>query len=152
MTIQVEFNGLRYHVELDGRVHKRRGKGFIKAFPDKDGYLKYAFFSKLGTYNISVSRFVWEIHNGKIPDGMTVDHIDGDRLNNHIGNLQLLSSKSNAIKGNAKHWIVTDPDGMCYDVYNLEAFCRENNLHPGHMGAVARGFHKHHKHWSCNYV
>lgn len=35
---------------------------------------------------------VWVCCNGKIPEGFTVDHIDGDKLNNNISNLRLASS------------------------------------------------------------
>lgn len=34
---------------------------------------------------------VWEHHNGKIPKGFHVHHIDGDKSNNVIENLKLLS-------------------------------------------------------------
>jgi hypothetical protein len=43
-------------------------------------------------------RVVWEMHNGPIPPKMVVDHIDGDKKNNKISNLQLLSNKDNCRK------------------------------------------------------
>ena len=36
-------------------------------------------------------RYVWEYYNGKIPKGYEVHHIDFDRSNNDISNLQLLT-------------------------------------------------------------
>lgn len=35
---------------------------------------------------------VWEEHNGEIPDGMQVHHIDHNKLNNDISNLKLVDS------------------------------------------------------------
>lgn len=32
---------------------------------------------------------IWEMHNGPIPKGMLIDHLDRVRTNNHIGNLRL---------------------------------------------------------------
>ncbi len=42
-----------------------------------------------------VHRLMWEIFNGEIPNGMEIDHIDTDRLNNNINNLRLVTQKEN---------------------------------------------------------
>lgn len=36
--------------------------------------------------------YVWEYYNGLVPDGYHIHHIDGDKSNNTIENLQLLSA------------------------------------------------------------
>lgn len=40
-------------------------------------------------------RIVWEMHNGKIPDGMFIDHINHIRHDNRIENLRLVSRSEN---------------------------------------------------------
>ena len=40
---------------------------------------------------LRLHRYVWEKHNGAIPKGYHVHHIDHDKANNDISNLQLLS-------------------------------------------------------------
>ena len=38
-----------------------------------------------------VHRVVWESHNGRIPDGYLVHHTNGDRLDNRIENLGMMT-------------------------------------------------------------
>lgn len=42
------------------------------------------------------SRIVWRLHYGRIPDGLQVDHIDCNPLNDDISNLRLLTPSENA--------------------------------------------------------
>jgi hypothetical protein len=132
---QVDFNGYTYEIDEYGNVSKRSGKGFVKCFPDKDGYLKITIRNKKTepTYNEYIHRAVFRTFNGEIPEEMSVDHIDKDRLNNHKDNLQLMTMEDNAVKGNAENWFVMSPDGNVFEIYNLRAFCRENNLHSSHL-------------------
>lgn len=91
---------------------------------------------------------MWECYNGPIPKGMTVVHIDEDRNNNVITNLQLLTAEENSIKGDARWWWVTSPDGITELIYNVEEYCRVYNLHPGHLRDTSRNGRKH-KGYSC---
>lgn len=43
----------------------------------------------------SLHRVVWEYHNGEIPKGYTIDHIDRDKDNNQVENLRLASYSEN---------------------------------------------------------
>ena len=43
----------------------------------------------------SLHRQVWIFHNGAIPDGMTIDHIDRNKDNNQIENLRLATYSEN---------------------------------------------------------
>src|SRR5258708_4095523 len=47
----------------------------------------YVAFGKKGVLH----RSIWELINGPIPDGFHIHHIDGNKLNNNIENLQCLS-------------------------------------------------------------
>lgn len=48
-----------------------------------------------------VHRIVWELHNGPIPEGLVIDHIDGNTSNNRLNNLRCISSKDNTRYGRA---------------------------------------------------
>lgn len=45
--------------------------------------------------NILCHRIVWELHNGPIPEGMLIDHINGIKTDNRIENLRLATKAQN---------------------------------------------------------
>jgi hypothetical protein len=49
-------------------------------------------------------RIIWEKHNGKIPSGYIVHHIDGNRINNNIDNLELLPKKQHDFLSTKTTW------------------------------------------------
>ena len=64
-------------VTVDGRWFSRTGRN------------KY-FWCKQDGKSISLHRYVWEKHNGPIPEGHAIHHVDGDPGNNAIENLECL--------------------------------------------------------------
>lgn len=70
---------------------------------DKDGYKEYLFSVHGTRYYRRGHRVVYETFNGDIPEGMTIDHIDFDKANNHIDNLRVLSRVENGVRRNTKH-------------------------------------------------
>ena len=55
------------------------------------GYKVGAILSK----RVSSHRVVWEMHFGKIPEGMQIDHVNGVRDDNRIENLRLVTCSQN---------------------------------------------------------
>ena len=53
--------------------------------------LGYYIVSKSYSKTIYLHRLVWEEAYGEIPEKMLVYHIDGDKLNNDLSNLELMS-------------------------------------------------------------
>lgn len=56
-------------------------KGYLRISVDKSKHL--------------VHRIIWEMHNGPIPEGKVIDHIDGNTSNNMIENLRLCTQQCN---------------------------------------------------------
>jgi hypothetical protein len=61
------------------KEHKKTKKGYLRYAKDKDGKIRME-------HNI-----VWEKNYGKIPLGMQIHHIDLNKTNNNINNLQLVT-------------------------------------------------------------
>lgn len=87
-----------YKATLCGRIIGKRGRHLV-TFPKSNGYYCFSQSDGRGNPNQTlVHRFVWSFWKGDIPDGVHVDHIDGDKSNNSIYNLQLLTPQENSGK------------------------------------------------------
>ena len=74
----VVFNGKRYN-----------------RYPESPNAAHRRYFARAGA---RLHRDVWVFHNGPIPEGMHIHHIDGDTANNDISNLACISRK--------EHWAI----------------------------------------------
>ena len=72
--------------------------GMLSVRPNSSGYKQVGLYANKKVKYLLVHRLMWEAFKGPIPEGMTVDHIDGDYTNNTIENLQLLSHADNIRK------------------------------------------------------
>ena len=92
------FEGL-YAITADGRVWSYLNNKWLKLKISK-GYHLARLCKEGKVYNFLVHRLVYETFKGIIPKGLVVDHVDSNRLNNNIGNLQLLTPSENSRKAN----------------------------------------------------
>jgi hypothetical protein len=91
------FEGL-YAVTEDGRVWSYLTNKWRKLAISPKGYYTVQLSKEGKVYNFLVHRLVYETFKGEIPEGLTVDHIDGNKINNTPDNLQLLTSGENTSK------------------------------------------------------
>ena len=87
-----------------------------------------------------------------------VNYIKGYRLDKDIkmkGNkvyspevCMFVSQAENTIEAHAKCYKFTSPSGKIIDIYNMSAFCRENNLNHRNMHLVNSEKRKSHKGWA----
>jgi len=83
----------------------------INWFKDKrNGY----YFSCKKSLNASLQRYVWEKFNGKIPNGYEIHHKDGNKANNDLENLCMMTVDAHRIHHQLKKvGFVGDWDGKC---------------------------------------
>lgn len=65
---------------------KGRRKDLLAGTKNNRGYIKVT----VNGVQLYAHRIVREMHNGAIPDGMEIDHINHDRSDNRIENLRLV--------------------------------------------------------------
>ncbi|MGE0745276.1 MAG: HNH endonuclease [Rhodospirillales bacterium] len=79
-----------FEVRPDDGVLIRRSTGRPVGTPDHAGYL----VARAGASTWRVHRMIWAMVHGAWP-GSELDHIDGDRTNNRIGNLRCVTRTGN---------------------------------------------------------
>lgn len=79
----------------EGLVYSLKQHKFIGG-PNNTGYWNCALTADDGkVWGTKVHRVIWMAVNGEIPEGMQVNHIDEDKNNNCIFNLNLMTAKEN---------------------------------------------------------
>lgn len=93
------YDGL-YMVSNLGRVkslnYNHIGKEkVLKPFTAVKGYYRVRLSKNGKITSYQVHRLVWEAFNGPIPEGMQVNHINEDKTDNSLTNLNLMTCKDN---------------------------------------------------------
>lgn len=85
----------RYDVSNLGRIFDLRRQTFLIQTPDSMGYLRVKLVSPIGRFTVSVHRLVaGTFFDSDIAD-LEINHIDGDKQNNHIWNLEICNRSEN---------------------------------------------------------
>ena len=82
-----------YRYEDGGIVNRRTGRR-VQGDRMNNGYSKMTIAYKGGFYSSLTQRVVWALCKDQLPT-LTIDHINGDRLDNRIENLREVSQSSN---------------------------------------------------------
>ena len=140
-----------YHLYEDGRVYSDINGKFLKQTLSKDtGYLTYS--SYLG----SVHRLLARHFKGPIPEGYVVNHIDGNKLNNNLDNLEIVTPSENVRhaftkglaegqKGEANSMAkLTQDDIMMIGCllqtgWDNESIAQRYGLHPRYVSLIRHG-------------
>jgi len=153
----------------------------MKLSTHKDGYVFVTLCKEGISKVLLVSRIVCTAFHGPCPKGHECNHKakNGDKANNRADNLEWSTHSDNCkhkfevlghslanfkaanpwkgkkgkLHPNARHYVVTLPNGEEIKVIGLKNFCRENNLSAGAMFQLATGSgHSYqHKGYCCRY-
>lgn len=134
-----------YFVTEDGRVYncnklmgKSGGGTYTVIDYDNPKELKgydnkgYRFFCidgrTVGGYRLVAETYIPN------PDNLPqVNHIDKDKTNNQVSNLEWVSAQRNIEHSHSKSYKLKTPIGETIEVFNLRQWCKENSVHECHL-------------------
>jgi hypothetical protein len=144
----------RFYVDSSSKTGLRwnenapRGK---RRLGNPAGYLGHSGYFEVEILKLKMMahRIVWILCKGNIPDGMTIDHSNGNRSDNRIENLQLMSYSAN---NRARNGLSKNNTSAYVGVYwhkpahKWMATChREKRIHLGYFNSpirAARAYNK----------
>lgn len=85
------YKDTNYWVNEKGQIINKKTLRFLNG-SFRNGYIR---ISMPKGKKESLHLIIWEAFNGKIPEGAVIDHIDGNRANNALSNLRLVSQSEN---------------------------------------------------------
>ena len=158
----------KYDVYEDGRIWSYSHKKFLKPQTTKDGYKRVYLTDNEGKIKwYYLHRVVWESVTGEqIPEVMQVNHIDEDKTNNHINNLNLMTCKENinystgnerrskSMTNNPKRskYVGAYKDGNLVLSFPSTKECGRNGFNQGSVASCCRGERKSHKGYEWRYL
>ena len=85
---------LTYEASTEGRIRNAKTHKIISQ-KEQHRYLYVGLYKNGKQQLFRVSRLIWSAFNGPIPEGMQVNHINEDKTDNRLVNLNLMTPKEN---------------------------------------------------------
>lgn len=86
-----------YLVSKDGQVYNTKTKILLKQTPNQSGYIRYTLRINNQNKSKQAHVLVIETWTKENLEGKVVNHIDGNKINNNLENLEVISKSENAM-------------------------------------------------------
>lgn len=130
----------------EGKIYSLRLSRYIGAINEK-GYVHVS--KQKGYKHCKLHQYIWMTANGcEIPSGYDVHHIDGNKSNNSIYNLELVEHKKHMNEHNKekkKKVAQFTLDGELVNLWDSTNECGRNGFNQAHVADCCRGERKTHK-------
>lgn len=116
----------KYEVSKDGNVRNSKTGRILKQMNDKYGYKVVCLHEGRKRYSVKVHRMVAKAFIPNEENKPQIDHIDGDKTNNHFKNLRWATPKENSSNPvtHARHLLTIRPPKR----KKIAVVCIETNI------------------------
>lgn len=122
-----------YKVSNKGRLKSIKTGKILSPSPTRSGYINTLLYKEGKPINVKVHRLVAEAFIPNTNNLPVVNHIDRNKANNEVTNLEWCTQQHNAEHASAKTYTFISPDGEEVVVFNLNNFCKVNKLNQAAM-------------------
>lgn len=96
--IWVKYKNTNYFISNKGRIRNSITNNLLKGKITKDGYIEWHLTINHSSKNVLAHRIIFEVFNQKeIDKDKVINHIDGNKINNNIDNLEEISYSENVL-------------------------------------------------------
>lgn len=103
-------NFSNYLIHSDGRIINKRTGRTLKISKNQKGYHQIQLSNNGKSKTITIHRLVYTHFVSDVPVGLEINHIDGNKNNNHVSNLEVVTKKDNMRKAVLNGQIKTGED------------------------------------------
>ena len=129
----------------------------LKPVMNRDGYLKVGLWKDGKMKKFTIHRLVYSAFCGEIPNELQVNHIDEDKTNNKLENLNLMTPKQNSnwgtrnerfAKTQSKPVVALDEDGNVVFEFSSVREAGRNGFNSGNLTECCLGKRRRHRGYS----
>lgn len=150
ITIVHQDNGAVFHPkpyyyadDERGEIWSEKTHRWLKGGKTRGDYLQVCLQCDEGTHPFQVHRLIWETFNGPIPIGLQVNHINENKVDNRLANLNLMTPKDNSNHGTHNARVaaaLTNHPNKSKQVFQYDLDGTLVNIHPSTQEAQRQGF------------
>ena len=93
-VLKIDENGRLHRLKDNSKNHKGKVDRIIDA-KTINGYMGATITTGKKQHNIKMHRLIWYWHYGELPEDEEINHKDGNKANNKINNLEMITHKEN---------------------------------------------------------